>query len=64
MGPLSDLSAVEGAWHEVTCRGPRALYYKYGQSLCNESRAAIIPSLARQLHLSIRLRLIVKAAGR
>lgn len=58
MGPLSDLSAVEGAWHEVTCTRPQALYYMYSRTLCDESRTI------RRLHLSIRLRLIVKAAGR
>lgn len=35
----------------------------YGQTHSDESRAAVIPSLARQLRLSIRLSLIVKAAG-
>lgn len=62
--PLSDLSAVEGAWHEVTRTWPQVLYYMYGQTHSDESTAEVIPSLARQLSLSIRLSFIVKAARR
>lgn len=53
MGPLSDLSAVEGAWHEVTYTRQRALFYTHA----DDFTAEVILSFTR------RLRLIVRSPG-
>lgn len=47
MGPLSDLSAVEGAWHEVTYTRQRALFYTHA----DDFTAEVILSFTRRLRL-------------